>query len=197
MQDVSECVSRPCRQCPEGASKCLASELKMQCPVLYIDQLEAFGFGFWLLGVASKPGRLAIQGQTHEREQSVTQEALLHLKHMLSKQSFERRQQHLPSIHLTKFVFLSSISTHAKRLMDKILHDPKDPKLWELWYIPYYGSCRILSIEGGGRQAAASSSRHQHTAAGRPTRNFVVRADCIRMSKISVKTSYRNPRQFL
>ena len=31
-------------------------------------------------------------------------------------------------------------------LMDKILHDPKDPKLWDLWYIPYYGSCRILSI---------------------------------------------------
>ena len=30
--------------------------------------------------------------------------------------------------------------------MDKILHDPKDLKLWELWYIPYYGSCRILSI---------------------------------------------------
>ena len=30
--------------------------------------------------------------------------------------------------------------------MDKILHDPKDSKLWELWYIPYYGSCRILSI---------------------------------------------------
>ena len=30
--------------------------------------------------------------------------------------------------------------------MDKILHDPKDPKLWELWYAPYYGSCRILSI---------------------------------------------------
>ena len=30
--------------------------------------------------------------------------------------------------------------------MDKILHDPKDPKLWELWYIPYYGSCKILSI---------------------------------------------------
>ena len=25
------------------------------------------------------------------------------------------------------------------RLMGKILHDPKDPKLWELWYIPYYG----------------------------------------------------------
>ena len=31
-------------------------------------------------------------------------------------------------------------------LMDKILHYLKDPKLWELWYIPYYGSCRILSI---------------------------------------------------
>ena len=35
---------------------------------------------------------------------------------------------------------------NSLRLMDKILHDPKDPKLWELWYIPYYGSCRILSI---------------------------------------------------
>ena len=36
------------------------------------------------------------------------------------------------------------------RLMDKILHDPKDPKLWELWYIPYNGSCRILSINRRG-----------------------------------------------
>ena len=27
--------------------------------------------------------------------------------------------------------------------MDKILHYLKDPKLWELWYIPCYGSCRI------------------------------------------------------
>ena len=35
-------------------------------------------------------------------------------------------------------------------LMDKILHDPKDPKLWELWYIPYNGSCRILSINRRG-----------------------------------------------
>ena len=25
------------------------------------------------------------------------------------------------------------------RLMIKILHYLKDPKLWELWYIPYYG----------------------------------------------------------
>ena len=25
------------------------------------------------------------------------------------------------------------------RLMDKILHDLKDSKLWELWYIPYNG----------------------------------------------------------
>ena len=29
--------------------------------------------------------------------------------------------------------------SQAIRLMDKILHDPKDPKLWELWYIPYNG----------------------------------------------------------
>ena len=40
--------------------------------------------------------------------------------------------------------------SYVLRLMDKILHDPKDPKLWELWYIPYYGSCRILSISRMG-----------------------------------------------
>ena len=45
--------------------------------------------------------------------------------------------------HLVVSQLVSSI-----RLMDKILHDPKDSKLWELWYIPYYGSCRILSING-------------------------------------------------
>ena len=31
-------------------------------------------------------------------------------------------------------------------LMIEILHYLKDPKLWELWYIPYYGSCRIYII---------------------------------------------------
>ena len=31
-------------------------------------------------------------------------------------------------------------------LLYKILHDLKDPKLWELWYTPYNGQCRILSI---------------------------------------------------
>ena len=30
--------------------------------------------------------------------------------------------------------------------MDKILHYFKYLKLWELWYIPFHGSCRILSI---------------------------------------------------
>ena len=30
--------------------------------------------------------------------------------------------------------------------MIEILHYLKDPKLWELWYIPYYGSCRIHII---------------------------------------------------
>ena len=34
----------------------------------------------------------------------------------------------------------------AIRLMVKILHDLKDLKLWELRYIPYFGSCRILAI---------------------------------------------------
>ena len=26
---------------------------------------------------------------------------------------------------------------------DITLHYLKDPKLWELWYTPYYGQCRI------------------------------------------------------
>ena len=34
------------------------------------------------------------------------------------------------------------------RLMIQILDYLKDPKLWELWYIPDYGSCRIY-IWGG------------------------------------------------
>ena len=33
----------------------------------------------------------------------------------------------------------SIVNVSAILLMDKILHDPKDPKLWELWYIPYNG----------------------------------------------------------
>ena len=45
------------------------------------------------------------------------------------------------------------------RLMDKILRDPKDPKLWELWYIPYYGSCRILSISRNSTKMSAARLR--------------------------------------
>ena len=30
--------------------------------------------------------------------------------------------------------------------MIKALHYLKDPKLWELWYIPQYGSCRVYII---------------------------------------------------
>ena len=36
--------------------------------------------------------------------------------------------------------------------MVKILHYLKDPKLWELWYIPSNGSCRILSINRSSEQ---------------------------------------------
>ena len=45
-----------------------------------------------------------------------------------------------------KATFSQHVPLLVVRLMDKILHYLKDPKLWELWYIPYYGSCRILSI---------------------------------------------------
>ena len=30
--------------------------------------------------------------------------------------------------------------------MIEILHYLKDPKLWKLWYVPYYGKCRIYII---------------------------------------------------
>ena len=30
--------------------------------------------------------------------------------------------------------------------MDKVLHDLKDSKLWEVRYISYNGKCKILSI---------------------------------------------------
>ena len=29
--------------------------------------------------------------------------------------------------------------------MIEILHYLKDPKLWELWYLPHYGKCRIFA----------------------------------------------------
>ena len=57
------------------------------------------------------------------------------------------------------------------RLMDKILHDLKDPKLWELWYIPYYGSCRILSINRIMRVSPACTKNREtievHLALGK------------------------------
>ena len=31
--------------------------------------------------------------------------------------------------------------------MIEILHYLKDSKLWELWYIPYHGSCRSYIIK--------------------------------------------------
>ena len=48
--------------------------------------------------------------------------------------------------------------------MDKILHDPKDPKLWELWYIPYYGSCRILSINRTSKGKGSGSAFREEGA---------------------------------
>ena len=58
--------------------------------------------------------------------------------------------------------------------MDKILHDPKDPKLWELWYIPYYGSCRILSIN---RMSHDHPSRPQEAAPEPVSRELLGRWD--------------------
>ena len=36
-------------------------------------------------------------------------------------------------------IMLQRLEAAGILLMDKILHDPEDPKLWELWYIPFHG----------------------------------------------------------
>ena len=57
----------------------------------------------------------------------------------------------------------------------------KDPKLWELWYIPYYGSCRIhiinrRAILGGlgyeGSWVLASCLRFIRSRIGMPNSRF-------------------------
>ena len=48
-------------------------------------------------------------------------------------------------------------------LMDKILHDPKDPKLWELWYIPYNGQSRILSISSISSGSVRTTTDYRST----------------------------------
>ena len=62
------------------------------------------------------------------------------------------------------------------RLMDKILHYLKDPKLWELWYIPYYGSCRILSINRSTHVVEAS--RSPEPRAGRSYHHYHKTVNC-------------------
>ena len=69
--------------------------------------------------------------------------------------------------------------------MDKILHDPKDPKLWELWYIPYYGSCRILSIN---RRTLEGTLNQRTTHKGNP----VIEAYTWRLMG-SYKWGYKSP----
>ena len=48
-----------------------------------------------------------------------------------------RTQEHSPHPLQAKGSKLYALQTI--RLMDKILHELKDSKLWELWYIPYNG----------------------------------------------------------
>ena len=56
---------------------------------------------------------------------------------------YMNEEQHMVAETLkAAFRRLHSLFTVRKMpllLMDKILHDPKYPKLWELWYIPYSG----------------------------------------------------------
>ena len=42
--------------------------------------------------------------------------------------------------------FRPGLGTGEHNTVDGQMHYLKDPKLWELRYIPYFGSCRILTI---------------------------------------------------
>ena len=42
-------------------------------------------------------------------------------------------------LHMTRLPGYTHAAGHGILLMAKILHDLKDSKLWELWYIPYNG----------------------------------------------------------
>ena len=59
--------------------------------------------------------------------------------------------------------------------MDKILHYFKYPKLRELWYIPYYGSCRILSINRSNNNSTSNdnsnSNRNSNSNSGNKISN--------------------------
>ena len=70
-------------------------------------------------------------------------------------------------------------------LMDKILHDPKDSKLWELWYIPYNGECRILSINSSSYNCTpflhSLLTKGKKLEAGFWLRKLVGANDCIPM----------------
>ena len=78
------------------------------------------------------------------------------LMFQLSGFCFKALTPNLPGLPLLRGIFPQSsrIGDRRKegstqgplRLMVKILHYLKDPKLWELRYIPYYGWCRILAI---------------------------------------------------
>ena len=45
-----------------------------------------------------------------------------------------KKQKTLPTSQRPQYPLIKELL-----LMDKILHDLKDSKLWELWYIPYNG----------------------------------------------------------
>eukprot|EP00439_Symbiodinium_sp_Y106_P051966 s3935_g6.t3 len=60
---VLNVTSRPCRQCPEGASKCLASELKMQPGIMV--ELEDVNRSFHCPNEAACPGGDVSQGRVH------------------------------------------------------------------------------------------------------------------------------------
>ena len=56
------------------------------------------------------------------------------------------------------------METDELLLMIQILHYLNDPKLWELWYIPYYGKYRIYIITRTNRRLLSHGSRTWTTA---------------------------------
>ena len=95
-------------------------------------------------GTPSSPGRDLVQAITASLGQQ--------------PQSFQKSQTLSGHNSSSSYLHAGNFSSHGQSplqsrcrrlrrcfllLMIYILHDLKNPKLWELWYIPCYGKCRI------------------------------------------------------
>ena len=76
------------------------------------------------------------QDRAHGRE---LDRFLLLLNYKCGKPELMWKMETLAALALPQGECVVLTGAMVIRLMDKILHDPKDSKLWELWYIPGSG----------------------------------------------------------